>query len=290
MKKIIVTVLGLFCGGSILANGDEAYPVETKILKFDADNDQKADLIRYTFQKVDSRNAVVKVEIKPTQAKPLKFEMETYVNFEISNCLHGCIKIVNFDYGRWGEGETKYYRYIPQRKSWFLEKSDYDYPHFDQEDSVPTLERDSGSDDYDLSERIDGEIMPTFSKTPLKTLEQKSKKMTDKFAASLSIAYIQYYLKHFPLSKKTVTYYNNVAYYIGKYNNEIAIFLLKKIIDKFPQRTVAYINLGDAYFVYKDKQFLKMYQIYVKLMKKHQKEARIPKRIFTRIHKVSKEE
>jgi hypothetical protein len=284
MKKIFI-IIGLFLIQNIAIMADEeVYPIEKKTLKFDADNDKKIDTIYYSFQKFNHRNATVKIKIEPTKADPIQFETETYVNFEISSCSNGCIKIENRDWGRWSEGEVKYYRYSPQKRSWFLEKAIYDYPHFNKGENIPSLQRDIEHLSYDMSQRIDEKVIPTLSKRPLATLEQKSKKMSNRFSNSINIEYIQYYLDRFPLSKKTVTYYNNIAYYLDKKEKEdLAIFLLEKIIKKFPTRVVAYLNLGDAYYKTEDNRFKKMYKRYIELMKKKEKYNKIPKRVFKRL-------
>ena len=56
-------------------------------------------------------------------------------------------------------------------------------------------------------------------------------------------------LFNFNLSKENLREYNDIAYYLeqSKAYDE-AVFLLEKIIKEFPNRTVAYINLGDAYW------------------------------------------
>ena len=91
-------------------------------------------------------------------------------------------------------------------------------------------------------------------------------------------------LKNVPFSKN-LTKYNDIAYYLeqsGAYKE--AIFLLKKITKEFPDRTVAYINLGDAYWGLGDKEKAKKaYKTYVEQMKKSGKETKIPKTILDRI-------
>ncbi len=284
--KNIFRLLVIFCLSGAFAFGyeGETYPEEKFVLHFYADDDNKKDELLYTFQKLDDKNARVRVDIKPTSADPISFDLDTYVNFEITSCGDGCIKIVNFDYGLWSEGSVAYYKYVPKKKSWFLFKDESDVPDIDPEYGMPTGKRDIGYAEYDLSQRIDGKVIPSFSKTPLKTLEKKCKKMTDKFFSSLNKAYIEYYLQHYPLSKKTVTSYNNAAYYmIKKEKFFTAIFLLEKIVEKFPQRTVAYINLGDAYYSDYDKRYKQAYAKYIALMEKHNKRSRIPKRVWKRM-------
>lgn len=88
-------------------------------------------------------------------------------------------------------------------------------------------------------------------------------------------------LNEVPLENKTLQKYNDIAYYLqqAKANDE-AIFLLEKIIEKFPNRTVAYLNLADAYDGINDKEKAKSnYKKYIELMKKSGKEAKIPKRV-----------
>ncbi len=83
------------------------------------------------------------------------------------------------------------------------------------------------------------------------------------------------------ISTKTLTQYNNIAYYLekaGAYKE--SIYLLEKIIEKYPNRIVAYINLGDAYLGNKQKtKAIKAYKKYIELMKKTGKEKKIPKRV-----------
>ncbi len=85
---------------------------------------------------------------------------------------------------------------------------------------------------------------------------------------------------------------NNIAYYLeqsGQYSE--SVFLLERILKKFPNRTVAYINLGDAYWgLGKQKQAKEAYEKYIELMKTNGKESKIPQRVYERIKKESTEE
>jgi len=84
--------------------------------------------------------------------------------------------------------------------------------------------------------------------------------------------------------KDALIKYNDIAYYLeqsGAY--EEAIFILEKIIKEFPNRTVAYINLGDAYWGLGEKEKAKeAYKTYIKQMKASGKENKIPKHILDR--------
>ncbi|WP_312400015.1 tetratricopeptide repeat protein, partial [Chryseobacterium sp.] len=66
---------------------------------------------------------------------------------------------------------------------------------------------------------------------------------------------------------------------------DVGIFLLKKIIQKFPSRVVAYLNLADNYWAINDKDLAKKnYKKYIELMKSQNKDqSKIPQRVFERI-------
>lgn len=117
------------------------------------------------------------------------------------------------------------------------------------------------------------------SKNPLLTLNQLLENA--KTNQKVSLENINDVLKKQELSTKTLQKYNDIAYYLQQANaNDEAIFLLEKIIEKFPNRTVAYLNLADAYDGINDKEKAKVnYEKYIELMKKSGKEAKIPKRV-----------
>ena len=84
-------------------------------------------------------------------------------------------------------------------------------------------------------------------------------------------------------SKNDVKNYNNMAFFLQKYGaNKESVFILNQILKKYPQRTVAYINLADAYWELGKKKQAKMaYKSYIKQMKS--KEKKIPMRVFDRL-------
>jgi len=93
------------------------------------------------------------------------------------------------------------------------------------------------------------------------------------------------YMANYPLSVKNLSTYNDIGYYLekGKSYKE-SVFILEEVIEKFPDRTVAYINLGDAYFGLKNSPKAKeAYNKYIVQMKKSGKEAKIPKKVYERL-------
>jgi tetratricopeptide (TPR) repeat protein len=87
------------------------------------------------------------------------------------------------------------------------------------------------------------------------------------------------------IAEKTLTPYNNIAYYLQKAGaNKEAIFLLEKIIKKFPNRTVAYYNLGDAYWALGEKdKAIKAYTTYIEQMCDKGLQKKIPKEVLKRV-------
>jgi len=85
--------------------------------------------------------------------------------------------------------------------------------------------------------------------------------------------------------KNTISKSNDIAFFFNEVGyHEEAVYLLEKIIEKFPKRTVAYYNLADAYWAMGDKKrAIKAYMTYIELMKAKGKEKRIPKVVQDRV-------
>jgi len=103
--------------------------------------------------------------------------------------------------------------------------------------------------------------------------KKKDKIKLKNFSGVLSINYLEID-KSSDLEK-----YNNMAYYLQKAgSNKEAIYLLKKILKKYPTRTVAHYNLADAYWALGEKKkAVASYKTYIKQMKEKGKTKRIPK-------------
>ena len=93
-----------------------------------------------------------------------------------------------------------------------------------------------------------------------------------------------------PITKQTLTKYNNIAYYLQKAGaSKEAIFILEKILSKYPNRTVAHYNIADAYWDIDDKEnAIKYYKIYVKQMKQKGKQNKIPNKIIIKLEQETK--
>ncbi|MCF6349697.1 MAG: tetratricopeptide repeat protein [Flavobacteriaceae bacterium] len=117
-----------------------------------------------------------------------------------------------------------------------------------------------------------------YDKIKLFTKTQKDLKLIgDKFV-------LDYLIDNIGINEKNISKYNDIAYYLEQSKlYEEAIFLLEEIIKNFPNRTVAYINLGDAYWGLENKEKAKKaYTTYITQMKVLGKEHKIPKQVFDR--------
>jgi len=93
------------------------------------------------------------------------------------------------------------------------------------------------------------------------------------------------WLDYVIISSQNVLKLNDFAYKIQNTNNSLAIELLQKILDKYPDRVVAYLNIADSYWLDGDKaKAQENYIKYVALMKSQNKGIRkIPSRVWERI-------
>ncbi|WP_299256748.1 tetratricopeptide repeat protein [uncultured Aquimarina sp.] len=106
----------------------------------------------------------------------------------------------------------------------------------------------------------------------------------DKLELITDVTVLELALKNVEINEELIKY-NDIAYYLeqSKAYKE-AVFLLEKIVKEAPKRTVAYINLGDAYWGLEEKEKAKeAYKTYIDQMKTNGKETKIPKRILERV-------
>ncbi len=86
------------------------------------------------------------------------------------------------------------------------------------------------------------------------------------------------------VTSQNVTKLNDFAYKIESVNPSVSINVLLKIIKKYPERVVAYLNLADGYWETGDKLKAKEnYKKYIALMKSQNKDLKkIPKQVCER--------
>jgi len=98
----------------------------------------------------------------------------------------------------------------------------------------------------------------------------------------LNVDSVEELIQNNPINNKNVRLYNDIAFFLGY---KESIYLLQKILEKYPSRVVAYLNIADSYWLSGDKtKAQENYKKYVALMKSQNKEIRkIPNRVWTRI-------
>ena len=251
---------------SINFNPEFDMDFDNSILEFDATLDGIIDCV--VVQKDENDPWVLSI-IVLTKKKKYNFGINGWMS-NIDNCGKGCFHVkIN------GKHENildeKYY-YSKKYDCWF------DKQNFS---SIKNLMGKNSKQLFSIVGIGDRNI-PIDS---LLTLKDKLSKLTYKEIKDVNYQYLDYYLEHYQLSKKTLTTYNNIAYYLQKAgSNEEAVYLLEKILEKFPKRMVAYYNLGDAYWALEEKEKAKKaYSTYIQMMKAKGKEKRIPKVVRDRV-------
>jgi hypothetical protein len=93
--------------------------------------------------------------------------------------------------------------------------------------------------------------------------------------------FVERYIAEYAYSVINQQSYNDIAYYWQQAGfNEDAIWLLEKVISNSPERTVAYLNIADAYWSKGDKQKASAnYKKYADLMVSSGKQKKIPERV-----------
>lgn len=120
----------------------------------------------------------------------------------------------------------------------------------------------------------------------LYSLLSSQKNLSD-FVVSYQFSDINKMITEVPIKDDNIDQYNNLAYYLykTKNGNQFAIVILKQIIQKYPQRTVAYLNLADSLWKAgrKDEACVN-YKEYLLLMKSQKKDLnKVPKYVEERI-------
>ncbi|GEJ46090.1 type IV pilus biogenesis/stability protein PilW [Chryseobacterium sp. ON_d1] len=107
------------------------------------------------------------------------------------------------------------------------------------------------------------------------------------FVVSCKLSDIKKMIIEVPIKDNNIDQYNNLAYYLAKTKNgnQFAIIILKEIIQKYPHRTVAYLNLADSFWIAGEKEEASLnYEQYLSLMKSQKNNSRkIPQYVLERV-------
>ena len=198
----------------------------------------------------------------------------------IESCKdRGCIKVLC---SNWGEMRTLFYIYDKEKNNFYLTKKIYEKLPMNGPNDV------GYSKEYRYDSFLWSIDKKSFKVGNIKSLHKLDRLLSDLYK-SKKYDKIKIVAQDIPnvnikLSKKTLPTYNNIAYYLQKAGaNKEAIYLLEKILQKYPNRTVAYYNIADAYWAIGEKEKAKeAYRTYIKQMKAKGKEKRIPKTVLKR--------
>ncbi|KFF74297.1 hypothetical protein HX13_14425 [Chryseobacterium sp. P1-3] len=93
------------------------------------------------------------------------------------------------------------------------------------------------------------------------------------------------WLDYIIISSHNITKLNDFAFNLGNVNPSISIQILEKIIKKYPDRVVTYLNIADSYWATGNKEAAKKnYKQYLSLMKAQKKDLnKIPRYVEERI-------
>lgn len=201
------------------------------------------------------------------------------------------------------------YKYIPHLNNWYLygiifaganddysdflganpepdpRLTDWELLMLNGEDMNSTLRMDKADLPVSIYRTKDADSIKSIFDTNYKIyLEEYKNKQFDKLK-SYNMYETLDYLNYIEINVRSVQKYNDIAFFLLEAGRcQQARYILENIVYKFPRRTVAYLNLADAYFcLYERDSALKMYKKYIELMKASGKESKIPKRVFERI-------
>ena len=173
------------------------------------------------------------------------------------------------------EYEEYIYSYNNKSKVWVLETS-FEYTRRPKISFDITYPKEKDIIYYE--KQLDDLLKTTQTKFKEKNFDWIEKEINDLFL-------IGKITHNVSLNSKNINKFNDLAYFLEQTEkgDALAIYLLEKIIKEFPNRTVAYINLGDAYWGLGEKVKAKeAYKTYIDQMKTKGKESKIPEVVLER--------
>jgi hypothetical protein len=213
---------------------------------------------------------------------------EYFKNADLFNDANGGIAVVGFCCGSWKTVESHYYKFNDEVKNWILNKK-YTYSYnqdysINYEVEYPTKSVSINAITYQKINVPTQEERNVYYKDILADLFTNLKSAYTNKTKTLNLSIYPKFilfdiLTAIPITKENVNKYNDLAYYLQQTSNEelFAQYLLVQITEIFPNRTVAYINLGDAYWDLENFEKAKhAYLKYISLMKSTGNEKEVP--------------
>ncbi len=212
--------------------------------------------------------------------------------------LYDCI-MIGYTYDRtMSKYRYEIYKYINELDNWFYygayteewikvfpERNGWEFPHlFGGDFYKNNMGRSLWNDSIRVElPDIKDSIIQEFNKDYNIYLSEYKSKQYDRIQLHNEYKTLDY-LNYVEINKSTVQKYNDVGFFLleAKQYGQ-AIYILENVLYKYPNRIVAYINLGDAYWGLDNKSDAKeAYKKYIELMKANGKQSKIPQRIYNR--------
>lgn len=305
MKFYIISLL-VFCPFLILVANRNTHVLQylsrSDTLYGYFDNDNQKDFIVKSFFEAEikydiylKRNNKFEKQLSNILVPTFFSNEDFFKNADLYNDTKGSISVVGFCCGNWKTVETFFYTYNDEVKTWILsEKYIYSYNQdytINYEVEYPAIAISIDGIKFNTIKTQDSIERKNYFNKLLSDLLLKFSSAHEKKSAYPTLKLYPKYiildmLTAVPITTENLIKYNDLAYYFQQTTTEDvnAQYILEDLVKKFPLRTAAYINLGDAYW--DSANFSKAkeaYKKYVTLMKVDGKESKIPQLVLTRM-------
>ena len=238
------------------------------------DNDNLLDTIYYSI-----KNELITGKILTSTIK-LKFNyafdepLET--NIDIPE--KGCIAFMTSGNGMSSNQKIEFYDFDENYQTWIHTKSIEISNNINYGIEIPNIEFSYYNNDF---ETLDEKLIKYHVRKPKKNVINNL--ISDCKIHKINIYKIIEYLANFEINSENVVNYNDLAFFTQK--ESISLFILHKILMKFPKRAVAVLNLGDSYYYLGNSaKAILNYKKYIHLMKEQKKDLKkIPQYVYERI-------
>lgn len=307
-KKFLVVLFAVLCTTLLYAQEDSKDWELSEMLYEDINNDGIQDSVKMEFCNTSYFVWRLTLYINSPIGKPKirtkEFGSESYLSKEIMESFDifkgGFCVILDINYDedngdQHSESSSFYYKYFFNLDEWYLvgEKYEHLIPEGKSEFYVSSLKHTQKISESVRAEYEEESIYSLqdsvlfnkkFNQTYIQYLQEYKAGKNDLISKYGLIETIEYF-QYLPLTTESLVKFNDIAFFLceaKKYQESIDI--LEILLRSYPKRTVAYINLGDAYWGNNEKKYSKdAYLKYIERMKASGKECEIPKRVFERV-------
>ncbi len=238
------------------------------------DDDNSLDTIYYSKDKdiISGKISTSKVKLK------FNYTFDEALETDINVTEKGCIMFITSGNGMSRNEVIEFYNFDKNLKNWIHTKSINISNNINYGVEIPNIEFSYYENDF---ETIDEKLIKYKVKKPKKN--EINNLINQCKNNKINTYKIIEYLFNFEVNSNSIVNFNDLAFYTQ--NNSISLFILNKILIKYPTRVVAILNLADSYFnLGNSEKAIENYKKYIKLMKEQKKDLKkIPKYVFERI-------